>query len=93
MRTARVTVLMEPDEKAALQARAARLGISSGELLRLAAERFDESEMEAELEALTSELEQALPKMKANFDAIEQSLGESRAAVREALDHFASKRK
>lgn len=93
MRTARVTVLMEPSAKAALQGRAARLGMSSGELLRIAAERFDEAELETELDALSRELELALPRMKANFDAIERSLSESRSALREAIDHFEAKRK
>ena len=92
MRTARVTVLMEPDEKRALTNRAGRLGISTGELLRLAAERFDDDELEAELEAATRELEDAIPKMNASFDAIDHSLAGSRAAVREALDHFESKK-
>jgi hypothetical protein len=83
---------MEPDEKAALQDKASKLGVSTGELLRLAAERFDEDVSEAELEALARELEAAVPKMKASFDAIERSLAESRSAIREALDHFEGKK-
>lgn len=72
MRTERVTVLMKPEEKRTLEERAARRGVSSGEYLRLAVDNFEKlsGEQEAELAALASELNQALPKMKA---AIEQS--------------------
>ena len=76
MRSARVTVLMEPEEKAALEARAARRGVSSGEYLRLAVDNFHKvsSEQEAELAALAKELKAAVPKMKAALEASSKSL-------------------
>lgn len=41
--TARVTVLMSPEEKAALEAKAMRAGpVSAGELVRRAVEAYDE---------------------------------------------------
>ncbi len=72
MRTARMTVLLEPEEKAGIERRAARLGISSGEFIRLAAERLDEAEIEAELAVLTAELEGAVPAMR---DSLNRSIG------------------
>lgn len=92
MRTERLTVLMAPAEKAAIAARAAKLGVSSGEFVRLATQNFDESELDAALEALAEELEQAMPRMQANLGSIEKSIAEARASVREALDHFESKK-
>jgi len=69
MRNARVTVLMKPEEKAALEKKAADRGVSSGEYLRLAVDNFDKlsDEQEAELAALADELKVALPKMKASL--------------------------
>ena len=66
MRTARVTVLMKPEEKAALEANAARRGVSSGEYLRLAVDNFESisNEQEAELQALARELHAAVPNMR-----------------------------
>jgi len=71
MRTARVTVLMKPEEKAALEAKAARRGVSSGEYLRLAVDNFDKisDEQQAELEGLAKELKAAMPKMKAALES------------------------
>jgi hypothetical protein len=70
MRNARVTVLMRPDEKAALEKKAADRGVSSGEYLRLAVDNFEKlsDEQESELAALAEELKAALPKMKASLD-------------------------
>ncbi|MBA3669315.1 MAG: hypothetical protein H0W71_04535 [Sphingomonas sp.] len=70
MRSARVTVLMKPEEKAALESKAASRGVSSGEYLRLAVDNFDKlsGEQEAELAALAAELKEALPKMKASLN-------------------------
>jgi hypothetical protein len=70
MRNARVTVLMRPDEKAALEKKAADRGVSSGEYLRLAVDNFEKlsDEQESELAALAAELKAALPKMKASLD-------------------------
>ncbi len=67
MRSARVTVLMKPEEKAALDRKAASRGVSSGEYLRLAVDNFGavSDQQQAELAALAAELKTALPKMKA----------------------------
>ena len=70
MRSARVTVLMKPEEKAELEAKAARRGVSSGEYLRLAVDNFEKisDEQEAELAELAKELQVAVPKMKAALE-------------------------
>lgn len=72
MRNARTTVLMTPEEKALLEKRASKRGVSSGEYIRLAVENFDKvsDEQEAELAALAAELKTAVPKIK---KALEQS--------------------
>jgi hypothetical protein len=70
MRTARTTVLMTPDEKAALEKRAAKLGVSSGEYIRLAVDNYENisEEEEAQLAALVGEVNAAIPKMHASLD-------------------------
>ncbi len=91
MRTARLTVLMKPDEKAAIEARAAARGVSSGEFVRLAVDNFGKlSEAdEAELEALTRELEATIPKIHASLDSMERSIGQARASIRKCLKQVA----
>jgi hypothetical protein len=71
MRSARVTVLMKPEEKAALEDKAAKRGVSSGEYLRLAVDNFGSlsDKQEAELAELARELKAAIPKMKASFES------------------------
>ena len=70
MRTARLTVLMRPDEKAQLEAKAASRGVSSGEYVRLAVDNYDQisAEEEAELAALVAEANAAIPKMREALD-------------------------
>lgn len=70
MRSARTTFLMTPEEKAALDKRAATRGVSSGEYIRLAVDNFEgvSDDQEAELAALAAELNAAVPKMKAALD-------------------------
>jgi hypothetical protein len=92
MQTERVTFLTSRDNKAALDAFASRRGESVGNVLREAASRYigqgevDEAEREAELEALTRELEDALPEMQANLESMQRSIADARMAIRDALD-------
>lgn len=78
MRNARVTVLMKPEEKAEMEANAARLGISSGEYVRLAVDNFDQPSAaeEAELAALVQEVNIAVPKMRASLDQMSRTARE-----------------
>ena len=70
MRTARTTVLLTPAEKAAFEQRAATLGVSSGEYIRLVVDNYERlsEEEEAALAALAAEVNAALPKMHASLD-------------------------
>ena len=76
MKTARTTVLMTPEEKAALEKRAASLGVSSGEYIRLAVDNYERisPEEEAELGALVKEVNMAIPKMRASLDRMSKTL-------------------
>ena len=76
MKTARTTVLMTPEEKAALEKRAASLGVSSGEYIRLAVDNYEKisPEEEAELGALVKEINTAIPKMRASLDRMSKTL-------------------
>ena len=87
MRTARVTVLMKPEEKAEMEANAARLGISSGEYVRLAVDNFDKptAAEEAELAALVEEANKAIPKMAASLDRMSRTLRETHDEVDRTL--------
>ena len=70
MRTARLTVLMEPAEKAAIEAKAAARGVSSGEYVRLAVDNFENvtEQEEAELAALVAEANIVIPKIREALD-------------------------
>jgi hypothetical protein len=76
MRSARVTVLMKPEEKKDLEAKAKRRGVSSGEYLRLAVDNFEKvsDADEAELAALVEEVNKAVPKMKESLEKTSKTL-------------------
>jgi hypothetical protein len=61
---------MRPDEKAEIEAKAARRGVSSGEYVRLAVDNFERmsAEEEAELVALVAEANASIPRMQATLD-------------------------
>jgi hypothetical protein len=87
MRTARVTVLMRPEEKAEMEANAARLGISSGEYVRLAVDNFDKPTPaeEAELAALVEEANKAIPKMAESLARMSRTLREAHDEIDQTL--------
>ena len=70
MRNARMTVLMTAEEKADIEAEAKRLGVSSGEYVRLAVDNFDRPDAaeEAELAVLIEQVNDAIPKMRDSLD-------------------------
>ena len=72
MNTARMTILMPPARKAAIEQRAFQRGMSSGEYARNALESYErESESEeADLAALVAEANIAIPKMRASIERI-----------------------
>ena len=93
MQTERVTFLTTPEQKAKLDAYAARHGRSVGNVLREASIRYmvEEQTEDSELTALVRELEAALPQMQAAFESIEQSIAGSRSALHEASAYFSNK--
>jgi hypothetical protein len=74
MQTDRLTILMDPMYKASVTKRAAERGVSTSEHVRNALDYFKSDNADAELEALTSELEGALPEMREDCDAIIASM-------------------
>lgn len=72
MKTDRLTLMVSPADKAAINARASSLGISVSELVRQAALGFDpeEAAAKAELEALMPEFERAIDRILATLDRI-----------------------
>jgi phage-related tail protein len=67
---------MKPEEKAALEYKASKRGVSSGEYLRLAVDNFDNlsDKQEAELAELAKELKSAVPRIKAALESSCQTL-------------------
>ena len=77
MQTARVTFLTTPDNKAALDAYAARTGHSVGHVLREASSRYmaeGTAGEGADLAALVDEVNLAMPRMAAAIDRMIQTL-------------------
>jgi uncharacterized protein (DUF1778 family) len=70
MKTDRLTLMVSPADKAAINARATSLGISVSELVRQAALGFDPEEVtaKAELEVLMPEFEGAVDRILASLD-------------------------
>jgi hypothetical protein len=73
MKTDRLTLLIKPADKAAINARAEALGISVSELIRRAALDYepDEDALKAQIEAILPEVETAIGRMHATFDRIQ----------------------
>jgi hypothetical protein len=90
MQTARVTILMTPEKKAAFDAMAAKRGMSTGEFFRQAGDRAanENSAEEEELAALVRELAEAVPDMqrrlKRSAKLLRDSAREVDAMMREA---------
>lgn len=79
MQSERVTILMPPDKKAAFNALTAERGLSLGEFFRQAGDKLaaEEAEQEAELVALTTEVNEAIPRMIASLDHMHETLRKS----------------
>jgi hypothetical protein len=82
MQTARVTILMTPDRKSAIERDAAQMGVSSGEFIRLAVDNFDPDRQTApELVALVAEVKELLPAIGASLDRSADRLGATHGRV------------
>lgn len=88
MKSERLTILVTPEEKAAMNAKAAEMHVSTSEMLRLAFDAFEEPENQALLSALADELERAVKRMSESLDAasreVEETLKVTRARRSEA---------
>ena len=86
MRTERVTFLTTPEAKAAITARAAQRGMSTGEYIRLAVENMpEETDEELELAALVAQVNEALPDMQASIGRMTDVLRKTHEEVDQAL--------
>jgi hypothetical protein len=77
--TERVVVLMTPAEKRALEAKARRVGASTGQLVRRSVAAFDEADDSAEVEALLKTFGTTHAATLAALDRAERELAETRA--------------
>lgn len=90
MKTERMTVLVTPEQKAAILARAASLGLSAGEMVRRAVESYEPSaasaaEDEVVLNALADELFAAAKSARA-------ALNEANREIQATLEQLAKSR-
>ena len=91
MRTARMTVLMTPDEKSDLEADAARLGVSGGEYVRLAVGNFANAREMRELEFIAEQLSAAVPAMAASLDRSGDTLDRINARLQSTLEQLGAR--
>jgi hypothetical protein len=75
----RVVVLMPPDDKASLEQKARRAGVSIGELVRRSVAAYEPDLEEAELEALLRLLRDSQERALAALDAAERELATTEA--------------
>lgn len=86
MKTERMTVLVTPAQKQAIAAKAKKLNVSAGEVVRRAVESYRHNDEELVLNALADELDRAVKEAR---HALKDALGETRRT----LEHFAAKTK
>lgn len=77
--TERIVVLMSKPEKRALEAKARRMGTSTGEVVRRSVDAFDPEADDAELEKLLDLLTSSHEATLAALDKAERELAETRA--------------
>jgi hypothetical protein len=77
--TQRVVVLMPPEDKARLEAKARRAGTSIGELVRRSVEAYEPEWQAAELEALVRLLEESQARAMRSLDEAEKEFATTRA--------------
>ncbi len=87
--TARVVVLMPPDEKQRLAAQARQAGISVGELVRRSvASQGADGELEAALEARQREIEALVSELERSNEHALRALDDAEATLQATLDHL-----
>ena len=78
MKTKRMTILLTPQQKEVIQARAKALKLSSGEVVRRAVEGYQAGTDEALLTALAEELERSVKEARV---ALKSALAETRETL------------
>jgi hypothetical protein len=92
MQTERVTFLTSAEAKAALTAKAARRGMSTGEYIRLAVDNMpEESAEETELAALVAELAAAVPAMQASLERTAKTMQDASDYVNQVLSQLSTR--
>ena len=86
MKTERLVILVTPEQKQAIMARAKSLNMSAGEIIRRSVEDYRPNEEEAVLTALADELERSAKQTR-------KALAAARGELRQTLDYLASRRK
>ena len=86
MKTERLVILVTPEQKQAIMARAKSLNMSAGEIIRRSVEDYRPNEEEAVLTALADELERSAKQTR-------KSLAAARSELRQTLDYLATRRK
>lgn len=83
MRTERLTILITPEEKADLSAKADRLGLTASDLVRLAVDGFDVCAVEQVLLVAAEQIERSVEQMNEVLDEthafVQGQLAEMRA--------------
>ena len=86
MKTERMTVLVTPAQKQAIAAKAKKLNVSAGEVVRRAVESYRHNDEELVLNALADELDRAVKEAR-------HALKDALVETRRTLEHFAAKTK
>ena len=86
MKTERLVILVTPEQKQAIMARAKSLNMSAGEIIRRSVEDYRPNEEEAVLTALADELERSAKQTR-------KALTAARGELRQTLDYLAARRK
>jgi len=86
MKTERLVILVTPEQKQTIMARAKSLNMSVGEVIRRAVGDYRPNDEEAVLAALADELERSAKQTR-------KALTAARNELRETLDYFAARRR
>ena len=86
MKTERITILVTPAQKQAISAKAKRLNVSAGEVIRRAVESYRHNNEELVLNALADELARAVKEAR-------HALKDALAETRRTIEYFATKAK
>lgn len=83
MKSERLTILVTPQEKAAMTAKAAAMNVSTSEMLRLAFDAFEEPANQQLLAAMASQLERAVAGAHTRLDEANKTVEGVLAELRE----------